>query len=120
MDYDDYGDYRRLNAQTTWTKYPVSHLHDFKHTLDGDSFLDVRPRESIPPDTSDSRRPWKTAVITLFGLFEYNVMSFGLKNATQTFQRFIDVVLRDLDFAFCYIDDVLIVSSNESEHHNHL
>lgn len=51
----------------------------------------------------------KIAVITPFGFFEFSIMSFGLmlKNAAQTFQRFIDVDLRSLDFAFCYIDDVL-------------
>ena len=31
-----------------------------------------------------------------------------------------DVVLRGLDFAFCYIDDVLIASTNESEHLEHV
>ena len=62
----------------------------------------------------------KTAVITPFGLFEYNVMSFGLKNTAQTFQRFMDVVLRGLDFAFCYINDLLITSANEYEHNHHL
>mgnify|MGYP004600165725 CR=1 FL=1 len=57
---------------------------------------------------------------TPFGLFEYNVMPYGLKIAAQTFQRFMDVVLRGLDFAFCYIDDLLIASANEFEHNNHL
>lgn len=60
----------------------------------------------------------KMAVITN-GFCEY-VMPFGLKNAAQTFQRFMDVVLRGLDFAFCYIDDFLIASSNESEYQEHL
>ena len=38
-------------------------------------------------------------------------MSFGLQNAAQTFQRFIDEVLRDMDF--CY---VLVASTWEEEH----
>lgn len=62
----------------------------------------------------------KTAVITPFGLFEYNVMPFGLKNVAQTFQRFIDVVIRALDFAFYYINNLLIAFTNESEHFDHL
>ena len=59
-------------------------------------------------------------VITPFGLFEYNVMSFELKDEAQTFQQFMDVVLRSLDFAFCYIDDALIASTRESEHRENL
>ena len=47
-------------------------------------------------------------------------MPFGLKNAAQTFQRFMDQVLRGLHFAYTYIDDVLIASSSEEEHHQHL
>ena len=47
-------------------------------------------------------------------------MPFGLRNAAQTFQRFIDQVLRGLYFAYTYIDDVLIASSSEEEHWQHL
>ena len=47
-------------------------------------------------------------------------MPFGLRNAAQTFQRFIDHVLRGLDFAYTYIDDVLIASTNKQEHLQHL
>ena len=60
----------------------------------------------------------KTAVITPFGLFEYTVMTFGLRNAGQSFQRYIHRVLGDLHFVFAYIDDILIASSTHEEHEN--
>ena len=47
-------------------------------------------------------------------------MPFGLRNASQTFQRFIDEVVRDLPGVFVYIDDILVASSNEKEHEQHL
>ncbi len=47
-------------------------------------------------------------------------MPFGLRNAGQSFQQFMDEVLAGLDFAFCYLDDILIASSNEDEHLQHL
>jgi len=47
-------------------------------------------------------------------------MSFGLRNAAQTFQRFIDAVLKVLDFCYAYIDDVLVVPTSEEEHEQHL
>ena len=62
----------------------------------------------------------KTAIITPFGLFEFTHMPFGLRNAAQTFQQFIDEVLRDLHFSYAYIDDVLIASSTPEEHNKHL
>jgi hypothetical protein len=47
-------------------------------------------------------------------------MSFGLCNAAQTFQRFMDNVLRGLEFCFAYIDDILMFSHTLEEHERHL
>ncbi|BES99504.1 Reverse transcriptase (RNA-dependent DNA polymerase) [Nesidiocoris tenuis] len=47
-------------------------------------------------------------------------MTFGLRNAGQTFQRFINEVLGDLDFVFVYLDDILIASSSADEHKQHV
>lgn len=62
----------------------------------------------------------KTAVLTPFGLFEFTRMPFGLRNAAQTFQRFMDQVLRGLPFCYGYIDDLLIASATAEEHEDHL
>lgn len=47
-------------------------------------------------------------------------MSFGLRNAAQTFQRFMNEVLRDLEFCYAYIDDILVASSSDEGHEEHL
>ena len=47
-------------------------------------------------------------------------MPFGLKNAAQTFQRFINQVLRGLTFCYVYIDDLLVASTSPEEHRQHL
>ena len=47
-------------------------------------------------------------------------MPFGLRNAAQTFQRFMYEVLRGLDFCYVYIDDVLIASRTPDEHKVHI
>ena len=61
----------------------------------------------------------KTAITTPFGTFESVRMPFGLKNAGQTFQRMMDEILGDLEFAFIYMDDVLVASRSEEEHEDH-
>lgn len=43
-------------------------------------------------------------------------MPFRLSNAAQSFQSFIDQVMRDLLFVSAYKDVLRIVSKDESEH----
>ena len=61
----------------------------------------------------------KTAVITPFGLFEYVMMPFGLRNAAQTFQRYIDQILRNQTNATAYLDDIIIYSPDQASHIKH-
>lgn len=115
------GDYRALNNKTVADSYPVPHIHDVSYILQGKtrfSKIDLKKAyHQIPVAEEDIP---KTAVSTPFGLYEFTRMPFGLRNASQTFQRFMHKVLEGLDYCFPYMDDVLVASESEEEHKEHL
>ena len=63
-----------------------------------------------------------TAFTTHCGLYEYNRMPFGLKNAPGTFQRLMESVLCSMNWKQCliYIDDCIISSNSFDDHLAHL
>ncbi len=67
-----------------------------------------------------SHRSPVTAIATPFGLFKFLRMTFGLRNAGNTFQRLMDRILAGLNFVFVYLDDVIIGSGSMSEHLQHV
>ena len=116
-----YGDYRRLNERTSDNAYPIPHIHDFMAGLAGCRVFSkvdfIKGYHQIPVRAVDIP---KTAIAMPFGLFEFVRMPFGLKNATQTFQRFMDSVTSQLSGVFVYLDDVLVASPTEEQHERDL
>ena len=114
-------DFRKLNAVTDTWYYPLPHIDDLLADMSGAKFfsnLDLRSGYWQIELAEQDRH--KTAFITDEGLFEWNVMAFGLKNSPSWFQETMSKVLDGLPFSRVYIDDVIIFSATPEEHINHL
>ena len=115
------GDYRRLNLVTTPDMYPPPHMEDLSAKLAGKtvfSKLDLRKGYYQVPVAAEDVQ--KTAIITPFGLYEFLRMPFGLRNAGQSFQRFMDQIMEGIEHIFIYMDDILVASENRVQHQQHL
>lgn len=115
-------DYRRLNAKTNFDAYPMPRLEEMFESIGSAKVITTldlaKGYWQIPLETSAKE---KTAFITPFGLFEFEVMPFGLHSAPATFQQLMNHVLRDCrDFARSYLDDIAIFSASWEEHLVHL
>ena len=116
-------DYRKLNEVTVKDAYPLPRIDDALDSLANATVFSTLDLASgywqVEVDPKD--RP-KTAFATRQGLFEFNVLSFGLCNAPSTFQRLMDLVLADLQWTTClvYLDDIIVFGRTFSEHLNRL
>jgi hypothetical protein len=114
-------DYRAFNSRTIPDRYPVWLIHTYSHQLFGCSIFSkidlVRAYKRIPVHPGDIQ---KTGITIPFGLFEFPFISVCLLNAAQTFQRFVDDILRGLDFCFSYLDDSLVFSRSREENEQRL
>ena len=62
----------------------------------------------------------KSAFVTPMGKFEFWKVPFGLAQAPAYFQQLIHEVLSSLDFAFIYLDGILIHSPVPETHVKHI
>ena len=112
-------DYRKLNRITKRDNHPLPRIDDILDQLQGSKWFSTIDLASeywqVEVEEADKE---KTAFITNQGLYEFNVMPFGLCNAPATFQRLMHEVLGELIYnkAPVYLDDVNVHSKTFEQH----
>lgn len=112
-------DWRGLNAMTIPNRCPLPLITELQDRLAGAKYftkLDLKNGFNLVRIKEGDE--WKTAFRCRYGLFEFNVMHFGLINAPATFQAMMNGILSDLiDIGvLAYMDDVLIYAATLEEH----
>ena len=116
-------DYRKLNKITKIDRYPLPRIDDLLETFRTANWFTTLDLASgywqVEMNESDKE---KTAFITHKGLYEFNVMPFGLCNAPGTFQRLMNYVLQEFlgKFVAVYLDDIIIYSKTFEQHIDHI
>ena len=106
-------DYRRVNAVTVPDAYPLPRIDDLIDKVGQTNYItniDLLKGYYQIPLTEKAQQI--SAFITPFGLFQYRVMPFGMRNAPSTFQRAMDYLLQDLAGVSVYLDDILIFTEH--------
>ena len=110
-------DYRKLNNVTVKDSYPMPRIDDIVDQVANAKYLSkidlLKGFYQIQLD--ESSRDY-AAFVTPKGLYNYTVMPFGLCNSPITFQRHMNMVLKDVEGVYVYIDDIVVPGNTWQEH----
>ena len=117
-------DYRKINVLTMTDNYPIPDIQQLLETFAGKKYFSKLDLTSGYWQVllMEREKP-RTAFITKWGLYEFNRLPFGLRNAPAAFQRLMRKILRkQIKKGICevYLDDIIIASNTMAEHKAHV
>ena len=111
-------DYRALNNVTVKDSYPLPRIDDTLDALVGATWFSTLDLKSgyHQVEMAEEDKP-KTAFSFGQGLWQFNVLPFGLCNAPSCFERLMERVVDGLQWktALVYIDDVIVFGNTFEE-----
>jgi hypothetical protein len=111
--------YQALNTATLKNRYPIPLISERRDRLQGALIFTKLDLGNVYHHMRiKAGDKYKTAFHTRYGQFVYRVMPYELTNAPATFQANSDGCLRPYidHFAVCYLDNILIYSTNAEEY----
>jgi Reverse transcriptase (RNA-dependent DNA polymerase) len=119
-------DYREINKWMIRDVYPIPQITHILEQLQGKTLftaLDIQWGYNNIQIKPEDRH--KAAFQTPYGLYQPNVMYFGLTNLPPTFQKTMDHLFRPLKdkylgMLFVYMDDILIATDDDLSLHHHI
>ena len=114
-------DYRMLNLYTVPDSHPISRVDDSLESLGSSKatyFSTLDLQSGYWQIAMEEKSKPLTAFVTHDGLYEFERMPFGLRNAPSTFARLITSVLQGLVWKICliYLDDIIVFSKDFEDH----
>ena len=114
-------DYRKVNNISLSDNYPIPRISEVFEKIGNAKYMsqfDLTKGYYQIPLSDDTKE--KSAFVTPFGLYEFEVMPFGMKTSPATFVRLMDRVLDGYASAVAYFDDIIVFSDSWDEHIVHL
>ena len=111
------------NAKGVLSLVPLPKIDEIYACLKGSkvfSTLDMRSGYHHVEMTEEARPKTAFTLLANLGKWEFLHCPFGLAQAPTYFQKLINEVLALFDFAFGYLDDILIYSPDVTTHLKHL
>ncbi|KAH3851362.1 hypothetical protein DPMN_093842 [Dreissena polymorpha] len=113
-------DYRKLNARTIKDSYAIPRIDDVLDCLHGSKYFSTLDMKSGYHQIEIEEKHKERTAFTVgpLGFWEFNKLPFGCTNSPATYQRIMEEIIGDLNLKICiiYLDDIIIFSSNYSEH----
>jgi hypothetical protein len=111
--------FRALNVATKYS-YPLQRMQETTSTLSGSKNFSKLDLYSgfWQIEIHEPHREKTAFSVPSLGHFEFNRLAFGLCNSPASFQRLMDLIVRDLTGKDCWVlmDDVILYSDTAEEH----
>ena len=111
-------DFRILNTKTITDSHPLPLLKDFTKKIHGSvMFSKVDLRSAFFNILIWPAHKHKTLTLSPWGgSFAFNRLPFGLSSGPSSWQKVLEWVLKDVENAFIYLDDILVWGKTKEDH----